>query len=142
MPKLTQQQQQFVVEYTSGLGAIGNASEAARRAGYSERSAAELGRQLLEKPHVRAAIDEAFKGQISGALAAKAVGVLSGILDDESAPVKVRLDAAKTVLDRAGLGAKPVVAEPEAQEDPLEDFSVNELELLLAHFKRRPALAA
>ncbi|MCB1884748.1 MAG: terminase small subunit [Geminicoccaceae bacterium] len=138
MPDLTEQQRRFVLAYASGEGAIGNAAEAARRAGYSEKSAAEIGRQLLEKPHVKKAVDEAFKRQIGGGLAARAVGVLARILDDEAAPLKVRLDAAKTVLDRAGHGARPALADaPEA--DPLDGLSVAELQAMLDGLKRRPA---
>lgn len=141
MPELTDQQQQFVLEYTSGTGTIGNASEAARRAGYSERSAAEIGRQLLEKPHVRVAIDKAFQDQIGSSLTAKAVGVLARVLDDEDAPIKVRLDAAKTVLDRAGFGAKPMTAEPEEKEDPLDALSIDQLQALLDHFEKQNEMA-
>ena len=64
MPNLTDQQQAFVTAFTSDPGAIGNASEAARRAGYSEKSARDIGRQLLAKPHVRAAVEEANRDQL------------------------------------------------------------------------------
>ena len=43
--KLTDMQALFVLHFTSTHGAIGNASEAARRAGYSEKTAAEQGRR-------------------------------------------------------------------------------------------------
>lgn len=99
---LTEQQAAFVLHYTSDPGAIGNAAESARRAGYSEKSARELGRQLLDKPHVRLAVDEANRQSISGRIATKAVALLERAIDDEGAPLKVRIDAAKTILDRAG----------------------------------------
>ena len=102
MPNLTPQQADFVLHYTSTPEAIGNAAAAARLAGYSEQSARELGRQLLDKPHVRAAVDEANRQAVSGRLATKAVALLERVIEDESAPVKVRVDAAKAVLDRAG----------------------------------------
>ena len=102
MPDLTPQQADFVLHYTSTPGAIGNASESARRAGYSEASARELGRQLLDKPHVRAAVDEANRQAVSGRLTTKAVALLERVIEDEAAPMKVRVDAAKAVLDRAG----------------------------------------
>jgi phage terminase small subunit len=101
--KLTKQQEAFVLHFTSSPGAIGNATESARRAGYSEQSANELGYQLLQKPHVRNAILEANRRSISGPLATKAVDLLERVLDDEEAPIKVRVEAAKTVLDRAGV---------------------------------------
>jgi phage terminase small subunit len=136
MRELTEQQAGFVAAFTSEPGAIGNASEAARRAGYSVTSAREIGRQLLDKPHVRAAIDDANRAQISGKLATKAVEVLEGILNDEQAAPKLRLDAAKTVLDRAGFIA------PKAEERPPEgsarksinSMSVAELEQFVASY--------
>ena len=102
MPDLTPQQAEFVLHYTSTPGAVGNASESARRAGYSETSARELGRQLLDKTHVRAAVDEANRQAVSGRLTTKAVALLERVIEDEAAPMKVRVDAAKAVLDRAG----------------------------------------
>lgn len=102
MRDLTPQQTEFVVHYTSTLEAIGNAAEAARRAGYSEASAREIGRQLLDKPHVRAAVDEANRRAVSGRLTTKAVALLERVLGDDNEPTKVRVDAAKAVLDRAG----------------------------------------
>lgn len=50
---LTAKQQVFINEYLT----CWNASEAARRAGYSERSARKLGAELLTKPDVRTEID-------------------------------------------------------------------------------------
>jgi phage terminase small subunit len=114
--KLNEQQAAFVLHYTSTPGAIGNASEAARRAGYSEASANELGYQLLRKPHIREAVDEALRRQVTGPLAAKSVALLEKIIDDETAPQKVRLDAAKAVLDRAGWPNRPA-AGPREQGD-------------------------
>lgn len=55
--KLTDRQSRFVAEYLIDL----NATAAAKRAGYSERRAAELGYQLLHKSTVAAAIDAAIK---------------------------------------------------------------------------------
>jgi hypothetical protein len=108
--QLTAQQGEFVLHFTSMPGCIGNATASARAAGYSDRSAAELGRQLLEKPHVRAAVDEALRRQISGPAAAKAAALLERVVDDETAPLRLRLDAARTILDRAGIVTLPALA--------------------------------
>src|SRR6476646_5829121 len=102
MVTLSDQQREFVTAFTSVPGAIGNASEAARRARYSVHSAREIGRQLLDKPHVQEAIREANQRLISGQIATKAVALLERVIDDESAPIKVRVEAAKTILDRGG----------------------------------------
>lgn len=55
MAKLTPRQERFVQEYLTDL----NATAAARRAGYSARSADEFAYQLLRKPQIREAIERA-----------------------------------------------------------------------------------
>ena len=134
MPNLNDQQQAFVIAYTSDPGAIGNASEAARRAKYSVKSARDIGRQLLAKPHVKAAVDAALRDHISGALASKAVAVLEGIIDDDTAAPKLRLDAAKTVLDRAGYIAPkaPESPKPASEADDLDGMSLAQLKRFVA----------
>lgn len=128
MTELTEMQRAFVVHFTTTPEAIGNASEAARRAGYSPATAKEQGRQLLAKPHVADAIDAANRAQISGTLATKATALLERIVDNEDAPLRVRLDAAKTILDRGGIIAprapEPVISGPK----PLEAMTAAELE--------------
>lgn len=55
--KLNDKQKQFVIEYIRDF----NARQSAIRAGYSKRSASEIGYELLTKPHIRAAIDKALE---------------------------------------------------------------------------------
>ena len=55
MSKLTAKQQAFVAEYLVGL----NATQAAIRAGYSEKTAAVIGVENLRKPNIAQAIAEA-----------------------------------------------------------------------------------
>lgn len=55
-PKLTAKQQAFVREYLIDL----NATQAAVRASYSEDSAGSIGHELLKKPEIQAAIQEAM----------------------------------------------------------------------------------
>jgi phage terminase small subunit len=54
---MTPKQQRFVEEYLIDL----NATQAAIRAGYSEKTASDIGRQQLGKTPVRSAIDEALR---------------------------------------------------------------------------------
>lgn len=54
MEKLTLKQRRFVEEYTKDW----NASGAAFRAGYSEKTCGEMGYENLKKPHIKKAIDE------------------------------------------------------------------------------------
>jgi phage terminase small subunit len=55
LPELTSKQCRFVIEYLKDL----NATQAANRAGYSEKTAAEQGCRLLRNVKVRAAIEAA-----------------------------------------------------------------------------------
>lgn len=52
--KLTLKQQKFIDEYIIS----GNATDAAIRAGYSEKTAGMVGSENLKKPYIKAAIDE------------------------------------------------------------------------------------
>lgn len=56
---MTPKQEMFVREYLVDL----NATQAAIRAGYSERTAQEIGAENLSKPMIKAAIDEAIKAR-------------------------------------------------------------------------------
>jgi phage terminase small subunit len=56
MAKLTPKQQRFVEEYLVDL----NATQAAIRAGYSAKTAKEIGCENLTKPNIRACVDEAL----------------------------------------------------------------------------------
>lgn len=55
--KLTEKQRRFVDYYVE----TGNASEAARRAGYSEKTAGWIGQENLQKPTIKAAVDARLK---------------------------------------------------------------------------------
>ena len=128
MSKLTEKQEAFVHHITRTLGAIGNASQAAILAGYSKSSAKEIGYQNLHNKNIQQAIFETNQKQISGSLASLAVNVLREIIEDENAPQKIRLDAARTILDRSGIIA-PKAEEPVQKiEKDFEDMSVEELQ--------------
>ena len=93
------------------------------------------------RPHIRAAINDANRAQINGALASKAIEVLKGIIDDETAAPKLRLDAAKTVLDRSGFIA-PKAAEspkPVSKVDTLDGMSLEQLKRFVAEHDPREA---
>ena len=59
MANLTPKQQRFVEEYLIDL----NATQAAIRAGYSEKTAGEIGEQNLKKLEIQKAIQEALQGR-------------------------------------------------------------------------------
>ena len=55
--KLTEKQRRFVDYYVE----MGNKTEAAKKAGYSEKTAASIGDENLRKPAIKAAIDTRLK---------------------------------------------------------------------------------
>jgi phage terminase small subunit len=57
--RLTDKQREFVKEYVLCL----NATEAARRAGYAEKTARQMGSENLSKPDIRAEIDAQLKAR-------------------------------------------------------------------------------
>ena len=69
--KLTEKQRRFVDYYVE----TGNASEAARRAGYAEKAAYRTGSENLRKPQVKAAIDARLR-ELEGKRIAKADEVM------------------------------------------------------------------
>lgn len=74
--KLTPRQRLFVDEYVL----CNNASEAARRAGYSERTAGAIATENLQKPAIRQAID-ALRSDNAARLDVTRQDVLTGILE-------------------------------------------------------------
>lgn len=104
---LNEQQAAFVHAYVSEPETAGNATKSAIAAGYSEASARTIAQGLLAKAHVKTAIRSALLGRLSGSMTVLAVGVLEELARDTSVAAKVRLDAAKAILDRAGLDARP-----------------------------------
>ena len=76
MAKLTDKQTAFVREYLVDL----NATQAAIRAGYSERTASRIGPQLLGKTCVREAIEKA-QAKRARRVEVKAEDVLRGVIE-------------------------------------------------------------
>ena len=128
MSDLTDQQEKFVLTLVSeGC----SATEAARRAGYKEKNARVVASQLMRKSHVTDAIRRE-QARVLGTLGGKALKVIGDILDDADAPLGVRLDAAKTTLDRIGLVAARTPAHAvDRDERPLNEYSMEELHTLL-----------
>lgn len=74
-PGITDKQERFIAEYLVD----GNATRAATVAGYSERTAARIGSELLTKPLVKAALDASRK-RIAAKLELTAEKVLADIV--------------------------------------------------------------
>jgi hypothetical protein len=96
---LTDRQKRFALEYASNGG---NATAAAKAAGYSSKSAHEQGRQNLEIPHVQEAIHKELMRQRfrSGAIGLEA---MIQIATNEKAPPAARVSAARSLLEHAGM---------------------------------------
>ena len=92
MPKLTDKQKEFVRQYLVDL----NATQAAIRAGYSERTASRIGPQLLGKTCVREAIEK------SQAKLARRVEVTQDYVLSNLVEVVERTMQRAPVLDRKG----------------------------------------
>lgn len=108
MSELTEKQIAFAKEYIIDH----NATQAAKRAGYSEKTAYAQGSKLLKKAEIKEAVAENLKEQ-EGSLRQRfstdaiiARKIMLNIMKDDDAPPAVRLNAAKDFLDRAGF--KPV----------------------------------
>jgi phage terminase small subunit len=112
--------------YVNDPETAGNASASARKAGFAERSAGQEGHRLLRHDGVRAAID-ALVREALGDHAAAAVQLLGRVVRDERMLMKLRLDAAKTILDRAGHIAPKAVNPTQAPEKATESMSYAEL---------------
>lgn len=88
-----------------------NATAAAVKAGYSQRSAGSIGAENLKKPEILAYIrqlqDEAAAPRIATLMEAKAT--LSDIMRDGDAPPAARIKAAETLIKASGGLARPVI---------------------------------
>ena len=125
--KLTAKQQRFVEEYLIDL----NATQAAIRAGYSERTARQAGAENLTKPVIAEAI-AAAQDERSKRIAVSQDYVLSSIVD-----VMERCKQHEPVLDRRG---EPVMVEtPSGELAPAYTFQAQAVlkgaELLGRHLK-------
>jgi phage terminase small subunit len=103
MEKLTERQKDFVVAYWQ----TDNATEAARRAGYKADNPDAIKAQawrLTHDPKIKAALQE-FAGNVLSAEGIKrAIKTHLELMDGDIDP-KVRLAAAKSILDRTGIVA-------------------------------------
>ncbi len=101
--------------------------EAARRAGLPD------GTRLEHFARTKAFADElrtAMQDHLATNMAPRAVQVLRDILDDKNVNARVRVDAAKVILDRSGY-ASAEAAKPPAEKDVAE-LNLAQLQALVA----------
>ncbi len=124
MPEMTAMEDDFVAHFVQ----LGDAIKAAEAAGYAQ--AGVQGRAIARRPRVAAAIRIETTRRMQH-MAPVALTVLDGIMRDEKAPAGARVDAAKTILDRAAYVSDPKRNDRSADDRPLAEYSVAELEDLV-----------
>ena len=97
---LTPREERFV--HYIGMG-LNNVAEAARLAGYSEKSARSIGREVLGRGVVQLSIEKKIRS-LQLPRAAKAARIVEQLADTARSEY-VKLEAAKDMQDRAGLKA-------------------------------------
>ncbi len=140
MNQLTDKQQEFAAAYVS---CGGNASEAARLAGYSQASARQIGGRLSRDAKVQRMIRQEQQRVIGGRLCSQALGVLESIMLDPSAPAGARVDAAKSLLDRGGLPAIPanlIVQDTVNADRALTEMSLEDIQSFVLAGREKLAL--
>jgi phage terminase small subunit len=120
--ELTELQEQFVKYTSEGL----EPTRAVELAGYSAKNASVEAWRLLRLPHVLAAIRFEVSRKLV-ALAPIALATIEGIVKDTTAPAKIRLDGAKTLLDRAGHIAPRAIADKSGVDLALNEMSISDL---------------
>jgi hypothetical protein len=122
---LTEMQRGFVDFFTSGGETGADPEKAAIAAGYSEKNAGEIARQLLGKPHVIGAIDAALRDAIGTRLTVQAVKVIECIIRNPDASLKLRGEMAVKIVEFSGLVERTKAQK--AQETGLGGKSLAEL---------------
>ena len=96
--------------------------EAMEAAGYSDTTRASVAITPAMQAHLRQLMVDKL-----ATMAPAVVNVLSGLMDDVDASPKIRLDAAKTILDRAGFVPPKAPDAPSVGEKSLHEMNGSEL---------------
>lgn len=99
--KLTPKQEKFCELYAS----LGNATEAAKQAGYSEKTAYSQGQRMLKNVEIRSRIEEISTKQQKGRIAdaEEVLTFFSDMMRDGKVQDKDRLRAAENLAKRMGI---------------------------------------
>jgi phage terminase small subunit len=124
--QLTERQSNFVASFVES----GDAHNAALEAGYSPATARTAGTEILCVPHVAQAVARAVAQRLAMSVP-MALAVIEELSSNKNISPKVRLDASKAILDRAGFvpprAAANRIDEPEKS---LHEMSLDELKAL------------
>jgi phage terminase small subunit len=118
---LNDRQADFVAAYVE----IGEATAAAIAAGYSAATARVASTQILSLPHIALAISRAARLRLARGVPL-ALNTLEYLVE-KAVSEKVRLDASKALLDRAGIVPPKAQENPNGIEKPLHEMSMDEL---------------
>jgi hypothetical protein len=113
-------------------------TKAAEMAGYSAPRTA--GYDVMQLPHVLAAVRLERQRYISGELANVATGTLREILVDATAPASARVQAARTVLEMSGDIGKS--KRDDDEDRPLSELSADELTRMIDKWTEEKAALA
>jgi len=141
MREITDRARAFAEAYVNGPDTTGNAAASAVASGFSERAARQEGYRLLRHEGVRREIDRLVHDALADHAAA-AVQLLGVVIRDERAPLKIRVEACKTVLDRAGHIAPRAGEPPKIGEKTIASMSIAELESYIQEGRERIAREA
>jgi hypothetical protein len=119
---LTAREDEFVELMCEGL----SPGDAASGAGYPARSYIDL----LQSPRITRRIEWRMRSVIRNDLAPKAIRLLGRLVDDEAAPARVRVQAARFILDRAGY-VPPKAADVEVNDKSIAAMPADELSALV-----------
>jgi hypothetical protein len=132
MTNFTQRQQSLILNLASGMAV----KEALKESGYSDTVRPSRAITPAMQDHLRQLMVDKV-----AVMAPAAVNVLSGLLDDEDATAKIRLDAAKTILDRAGFVPPKASEAPTVGEKALYEMTRDELAARVHQLRSEIAVA-
>jgi hypothetical protein len=133
--QLTERQSLFVAFFVES----GDAHQAALKAGYSPSVARTAGTEILRVPHVAQSVARAVAQRLAMS-APMALAVIEELSSNADISPKVRLDASKALLDRAGFVPPRAAANNVGKIDtPLHEMSVDELKTLAARLENELA---
>ncbi len=122
---LTEMQAAFVRHVSEGV----EPNQAVTLAGYGTSNIYSRAQELLRAPQVLAAIHTKVRHRLVAG-APIALAVIERLVTDDTTPPKIRLDAAKTLLDRAGHIAPRAIADKATHELALHEMSIASLRQL------------
>ena len=117
---LSLKQQRFCEYYVE----LANATEAAKRAGYSEKTAYSIGTENLKKPEIQKYIEELTADRKSRRIASadEVIEFFTGVMRDKDEMTKNRLKAAENLAKRYAMDQPQGQSKNEVMGQPVFEF--------------------